>query len=296
LGHFAAGKSVNLKFYYSSGDSLTQVQENSNNFEIYRWEPHFQKWVSQAGNMSQEQDFVTVNVDRVGIYSVFQNNDNTQPFVEANVEGQEFTFGGYVAHDGIISMVLSDANGIDLFDNQVQLFLNGDSTPLDENDYNMTVRKANLTHIPIKYQLDLTAGDHFLTVDCHDVNGNLVSHEIKFTVNEHFDLLNVANYPNPVKSQAAKPVNEGRTRFTYVLTDDADKVEIKVYTVSGRLVKTFDDVSPTIGYHEYPRTLYGWDCRDDKGYPLANGVYFYKITATKGNKKVSKTMKMAILK
>ena len=246
--------------------------------------------------MSLEQDFVTVDVQRAGIYAIFQNQDTTQPFVEANVEGQEFTYGGYVAHNGIISMVLSDANGIDLFDNKVQLFLNGSSTPLDESDYNMTVRKGNLTHIPIKYQLDLSSGDHFLTVDCTDVNGNLISHEIKFTVNEHFELLNVANYPNPVKSQTAKPVNEGRTRFTYVLTDDADQVEIKVYTVSGRLVKTFEDVSPTIGYHEHPRTLYGWDCRDDKGYPLANGVYFYKITAKKGGKTVSKTMKMAILK
>jgi hypothetical protein len=296
LGHFADGKMINLKFYYCQDDSLTQLQENSDNFRIYRWEDNFEKWISLGGNISMEDDFVTVNVNRIGTYALFQNNDISAPYVEANVEGQEFTYGGYVAHNGIISIVLSDANGIDLFDNKVQLFLNADSTPLNENNYNITARKGNLTHIPIKYQLDLPEGEHYLTVDCTDVNGNLTSHEIQFTVNTQFDLINVANYPNPVKSQAENPINEGRTRFTYVLTDDADSIELKIYTVSGRLVKTFDELSPSIGYHEYPRTLYGWDCRDDKGYPLANGVYFYKLTAKKGNKKITKTMKMAILK
>ena len=296
LGHFADGKTINLKFHYFNPDSLAQTPNNSDNYEVYRWEPLFEKWISQKGNMNLEENYVSLNVDRVGTYSIFQNNDEIPPFVEANVEGQEFTYGGYVAHNGIISILLSDANGIDIFDNKVQLFLDANSTPLDEDDYNITARKGNLTNIPIKYQLDLVPGDHYLTVDCTDVNSNLFSHEIKFSVNKDFELLNVANYPNPVKSQATMPVNEGRTRFTYVLTEDADEIEIKVYTVSGRLVKTFDDVSPTIGYHEYPRTLYGWDCRDNQGYPLANGVYFYKITAKKGNKTVTKTMKMAILK
>ena len=296
LGHFAQGKTINLKFYYSTNDSLTQYNEKAENFEVYRWEPQYSKWISQKGNMSLEQDFVSVNVNRLGIYTILQNQDNLPPFVEANVEGQEFTYGGYVAHDGIISLLLSDANGIDIFDNKVQLFLDANSAPLDESDYAITASAGNLTNIPMKYQLNLEPGEHFLTIDCSDVNGNLTSHEIKFSVNNEFALINVANYPNPVKSQTVNPVNEGRTRFTYVLTDDADEINIKIYTVSGRLVKTFKDVSPNIGYHEYPRTLYGWDCRDDLGYPLANGVYFYKITAKKGRKTTSKTMKMAILK
>ncbi len=115
-------------------------------------------------------------------------------------------------------------------------------------------------------------------------------------MNDTFDVVNVANYPNPVLGRAEEPKNDGRTRFTYVLTDGADEVTIKVFTVSGRLVKTFHNLPIGVGYHEYPRTLYGWDCKDEQGYSLANGVYFYRIIAKKGDKKIEKTMKMAILK
>ncbi|MDZ4122258.1 MAG: hypothetical protein U1C33_07535, partial [Candidatus Cloacimonadaceae bacterium] len=75
----------------------------------------------------------------------------------------------------------------------------------------------------------------------------------------------------------------------------ADAVTIKIYTVSGRLVKTFSNLPTGVGYHEYPRTLYGWDCKDEQNFGLANGVYFYKVIARKGSKTIEKTQKMAIL-
>jgi len=111
-----------------------------------------------------------------------------------------------------------------------------------------------------------------------------------------FGILPLAPYPTPVLGTTIEPVNEGRTRFTYVLTDDADKVTLKVYTVSGRLVKTFRNLPASVGYHEYPRTIYGWDCRDEDGQYLANGVYFYRLSAKRGNKTVEKIQKMAILR
>jgi flagellar hook assembly protein FlgD len=133
-------------------------------------------------------------------------------------------------------------------------------------------------------------------VDCKDVNGNANSREIQFIVNDKFDIINIGNYPNPVLGRAQDPKNDGRTRFTYVLTDQADEVSIKVYTVAGRLVKSFKNLPTGVGYHEFPRTLYGWDCKDEANIALANGVYFYKVRAVKGNKRIEKTMKMAILK
>ncbi len=311
IGHFQNNKSIALTFSYNPADSLTQAMEMEGNFNIYRWESEFNKWIKYGGLTDSVANTVTYEVNRIGIYSILQNNDDQVPYIEANVEGQEytqtlnsspgqeFTHGGYISKDGVISFVLMDANGIDVFENSITLYLSDgtDVTEIGSNEYALTITPGNLNQLPLKYQLNnLTEGTYYITLECHDVNGNEENLEIEFIVNDKFDIMNFANYPNPVKTATVNQNNSGRTRFTYVLTDDADKVNIKIYTVSGRLIKTFKDLPSSVGYHEFPRGPLGWDCRDKEGYFLANGVYFYRITATKGNKKIEKTQKMAILK
>lgn len=283
-----------LTFYYSADDAETQALEAENSYKIYRWDARGSKWILQGGNISATEDKVVFEVSRQGIYTIYRNTDRIRPSIDMNVQDQEFTVGGYISGTGTISLVLSDANGIDVFDNTIRLYLNGSQIP--ETDYVTSINTDNVNRIPIKYQIDLGQGNYTLVIDCKDVNGNFNTREVQFLVNETFDVINVANYPNPVSGHSVDPKNDGRTRFTYVLTDDADEVTIKVYTVAGRLAKVFDNLPAGVGYHEYPRTLYGWDCKDDFGYPLANGVYFYKIIARKGGKKIEKTMKMAIIK
>ena len=311
IGHFQNNKSITLTFSYNPADSLTQFMETEGNFNIYRWESEFNKWIKYGGLIDSVANTVTYEVNRTGIYSILQNKDDQPPYIEANVEGQEytqtlnsspgqeFTHGGYISKDGVISFILMDANGIDVFENSITLYLSDGTnvTEIGSDEYALTITPGNLNQLPLKYQLNnLTKGTYYITLECHDVNGNEENLEIEFIVNEKFDIINFANYPNPVKTVTVNYHNSGRTRFTYVLTDNADKVNIKIYTVSGRLIKTFKNIPSSVGYHEYPRTTLGWDCRDKDGYFLANGVYFYRITATKGNKKIEKTQKMAILK
>lgn len=293
LGVLANGR-LRLSFYYSVTDSLTQLYENENSYRIYRWDQSCRKWVLQGGIVSTSQNRVFAEVNRTGIYTIYRNRDRIRPSIDVNVQDQEFTIGGYISGTGTISILLSDANGIDVIDNSIKLSMNGVEIP--SVDYVTTINPQNINRIPIKYQINLGRGTYSLVIDCTDVNGNFNSREVQFNVNDVFDIVKVANYPNPVVGRAQDPKNDGRTRFTYVLTDDADAVSIKVYTVSGRLVKRFDNLATGVGYHEFPRTLYGWDCKDEQGFQLANGVYFYKVTARKGGKSIEKTQKMAILR
>ncbi|MFA7546925.1 MAG: hypothetical protein GX294_02080 [Candidatus Cloacimonetes bacterium] len=291
---FVSGKMIKLHFFYSEDDEAAQQYENENSYKIYRWDARGSKWILQGGNISTSENKVVFEVNRQGLYTIYRNRDLIRPTIDVNVQDQEFTVGGYVSGSGVISLMLSDANGIDVFDDSIRLYLNGTEVP--EEDYVTAINLDNINRIPIKYQLSLRKGNYTLVVDCRDVNGNFNTREIQFVVNETFDITRIGNYPNPVLGRAEDPKNDGRTRFTYVLTDDADNVTIKVYTVAGRLVKTFDFLPTGVGYHEFPRTLYGWDCTDEQGFPLANGMYFYKVIARKGKKTIEKTMKMAILK
>lgn len=294
LGYFVSGKRLNLTFSYHSTDEGTQANESDNSYKIYRYNNEYQKWILHGGHVSVSTNKVNFEVSREGVFAIFRNTDKQLPLVDVNVEDQEFTVGGYVAGNGVISLLLSDANGIDVIDNSIQLFLDGNVVP--ESDYVISVNRENINRIPIKHQLDLGRGNHELKVDCRDLNGNFMTREIQFIVNDHFDIVNIGNYPNPVLGHAEDPKNDGRTRFTYILTDSADEVFIKIYTISGRLVKTMRHLPTGVGYHEYPRTVYAWDCRDEQGFFLANGTYFYKVVARRGNKKIEKIMKMAILK
>ena len=282
-----------LKFNCSLTDTLFNHASQNARIGIYRWIDDFQKWIWVGSELANNNQVVTV-IDQVGIYGVFANFDVISPSIEVNVENQEFTNGGYVSDTGIFSFLFSDANGIDIFNEQIHILINNEE--IDETKYAVNPSLGNLTHLPVKYQIDLEKGDYAMSVSATDVNNNYKEISFDFIVNDEFDVINFANYPNPIRSKTIDPVNENRTRFTYVLTDDADDVKIKVYTVSGRLIKTFKDLPNSVGYHEYPRSVFGWDCRDDEGVYVANGVYFYKIIAKRGSKTIEKIQKMAILK
>src|SRR5690606_37018675 len=48
-GLLANGKRFTLTFFYNPTDSLTQQQENSNSYKIYRYNSTFKKWILQGG-------------------------------------------------------------------------------------------------------------------------------------------------------------------------------------------------------------------------------------------------------
>ena len=128
---------------------------------------------------------------------------------------------------------------------------------------------------------ELEAGDHHLEVFSTDNVGNTSTHGVDFTIRGDFGIDWAINYPNPFSKT---------TTIAYVLTGATDDyVEIRIYTVSGRLIRTLRDVvRETANY----RSLV-WDGRDHAGDEVANGVYFAKIKATREEQTVEKTVKLA---
>ncbi len=93
----------------------------------------------------------------------------------------------------------------------------------------------------------------------------------------------VYNLPNPTESG---------TRFLFDLGETAD-VEIALYTVTGRKIKTLSEfeVTPARGRSEGV----AWDGRDEDGDRLANGVYFYRVVArTSSGQRAEKIERLAV--
>ncbi|MDP8315443.1 MAG: C25 family cysteine peptidase [Candidatus Celaenobacter antarcticus] len=282
-------KNISLLFNYTRTDTTIQQLAKLGNFKLYRYDEDIKCWFMIGGDTNlQDKNVAYAYISKPGVYSLFNNNDTTVPSIDVNVEGQEFTNGGYVDNNAQFSFIIQDKNGVDI--EKIRIFLNGEAVT------NYTLSSNNITSIPVKYQIDVDAGSYTIIISVTDVNGNYHEKVVNFTVQKEFNIINIGNYPNPISLETTDPNNEGRTRFTYTLTDDADEVKIEIYTVSGRLVNVIKDMRTTVGYHEYPHALKGWECVDRDGRKLANGVYFYKIIAQKGIKKIEKIKKMAILR
>jgi flagellar hook assembly protein FlgD len=95
----------------------------------------------------------------------------------------------------------------------------------------------------------------------------------------------VYNYPNPF---------EGNTTFTFQhnLTGGVN-VRIKVYTISGRLIKEIEKTN--IG-QKFVKI--DWNGRDADGDRISNGTYLYKIivNTVDGNFSQSVLGKMAVIR
>ena len=123
-----------------------------------------------------------------------------------------------------------------------------------------------------------------------DTNGNTREIQLEFAVANGFNVEVYGNYPNPFEDETI-------ISFDVVTGPLLDEFSIKIYTVSGRLIRTFydndhpnDNLRET-GYHEVL-----WDGLDEDGYPVANGVYFAIVKAVSNGKSVEKTLKLARLK
>ncbi|MBC8525263.1 MAG: right-handed parallel beta-helix repeat-containing protein [Candidatus Cloacimonetes bacterium] len=76
------------------------------------------------------------------------------------------------------------------------------------------------------------------------------------------------NYPNPVSHS---------TTFSFLIPANTKNAELKIYNVKGQLVKTFIPESNEKGITDNIK----WDCKDENGRTLCNGIYLYKLTADK---------------
>ena len=236
--------------------------------------------------------WVKGDITHLGVFAAMMSVDtcgvNCGPQITVSVEGQLFGEGSYIPTHPKITAFLQDYSGIDRTYGRFWAAYGDagaspipDSTVLqtDEVVWTDTLQvggAAGATISPV-----FTQGPHWVAFFATDNNGNPSYRRYNFQVAGRFELLYVGNYPNPFRT---------RTIIAYTLTDQADeRVRMRIYTVSGRLIRTMFDPNPhPVNYREVI-----WDGKDDNGNDIANGVYFCRLRAVQGEQTIEKTIKIA---
>jgi flagellar hook assembly protein FlgD len=135
----------------------------------------------------------------------------------------------------------------------------------------------------------LAPGNHTLDFKVWDVNNNSSSVRIEFTVAEKQELAldHVLNYPNPFTT---------RTTFFFEHNQVCESLEtqIQIFTISGKLVRTINQLVRTNGFRTEG---VDWDGRDEYGDQLAKGVYIYRLSVKSPEGDLAdKTEKLVLLK
>ena len=201
-------------------------------------------------------------------------SDEQGPAIQLYMNQEGFVNGSVTDENPVLLAKVADDNGINTVGNgighDIVAVLDGQTAqPFVLNDF----YAANLDSYQsgeVRYQFqNLSPGPHTLSLKVWDVNNNSSTAQIEFTVQakEEPVLQHVLNYPNPFTT---------RTEFMFEHNQSCSSldVQIQVFTVSGRLVKTISEEVPTIGFR-----VAGifWDGKDDFGDDLARGTYLYRL-------------------
>nr|MBC8146378.1 type IX secretion system sortase PorU [Bacteroidota bacterium] len=220
--------------------------------------------------------------------------DNTGPEIEIYLNDENFVFGGVTDESPLLLSFISDSNGVNTVGNgighDIVAILDANTEKsIVLNDY----YEANLdsyTEGKIRYPFsELDEGNHSLKIKVWDVMNNSSEAFTEFVVSNSAELAlkHVLNYPNPFTT---------KTAFYFEHNQPCNNldIQIQIFTISGKLLKTIDEIAICNGYRSEP---INWDGKDDFGDRIGKGVYIYKLRVkTTDGKYSEKIEKLVILK
>ncbi|GHA73720.1 peptidase C25 [Pontibacter akesuensis] len=220
--------------------------------------------------------------------------DTTPPTVQLFMDDASFKPGGITGKTTTLLARLFDENGINttgtgigheitaiLDGKQDSLLVLSDYYTTDLNNY----QEGGLTYV----FKDLAPGRHTLRLKAWDTHNNSAEGYIEFFVSNDAGLAleHLFNHPNPLSDETTFHFNHNRA-------GEALEVQVQVFTLSGKLVKTLQTVAEASPAHFAELT---WDGRDKYNERVARGVYVYRVTvrSLQDGTKASKVEKLIIL-
>lgn len=219
--------------------------------------------------------------------------DNTPPSMRLYMNDQSFVNGGVTGSNPMLLVHVYDENGINIagsgIGHELTAVLDESRDVIILNEY-YTAKLDSYQEGTIEYPLkDLAPGNHVIRVKVWDTHNNSTEDYLEFVVvnDEDVALRNVLNYPNPFSTNT-------EFHFDHNRAGDDIEVQVQVYTISGKLIKSIRQTVYQSGSHV---SELRWDGRDDFGDKLAKGVYIYKLElrSIRDGSKGHKYQKLVIL-
>jgi len=220
--------------------------------------------------------------------------DDEGPRIDLYLNDERFVRGGMTDENPVLYAKLFDQNGIntvgssighDLLatrnENTEQAIVLNDLYEADLDTYKSGT---------VRYRFNqLEEGNHTLRLKAWDVFNNSSEATTEFVVasSAELALAHVLNYPNPFTTRTEFFFEHNRPCTTL-------NVQVQVFTVSGRLVKTINRQLACEGFRS---EAMAWDGRDDFGDKLGRGVYVYRLgVTTPEGERAEKFEKLVILR
>ena len=193
------------------------------------------------------------------------------PTVQVTIDGEPFVSGDFLraTEEGETVTILADLIDEVEIDPASVSIVETDLGPVDPEDYTFeSVTDPNSEQsrwYRLLYETEIRNWAYDIVITATDVNAQTTTFVIHVAEGQDITIRDVANHPNPF---------ERSTKIIYLLNQDAAEVRISVYTVGGRLIRTFRNASNDLNYNEVE-----WDGEDADGDMVANGLYLYVIEA-----------------
>ena len=235
--------------------------------------------------------------------------DDEAPKVKLYMNNTNFADGGITDQNPLLLACVTDNKGINStgsgIGHDVTVILDGkiiDTVVLNDfyfsgdangcaNPSLADYQKGNVTY-PFR---NLAPGEHQLTFKVWDINNNSTTETLNFIVKDESDqnliVKKLLNWPNPF-------TNKTYVQFEHNCNDVLD-VNVQVYTITGKLVKTISTTvtaEPFLQGFRTPRTAIEWDGNDDFGDAVGKGTYIFKIFARSQNQDKCKGSATAVEK
>lgn len=221
-------------------------------------------------------------------------NDGKGPEIKIYFDNENSENSYLVNPDFTLIVKLKDQTGINTTGTGIGHKLEGILNDDENNSIDFTnyfvgdLNSAGKSGI-IRYRFtSMQPGEYKIKIKAWDVFNNFSYEESYFTVvplDAGLTLRDIYNFPNPFSAN---------TTFTFQhnISSTID-VKIKIYTISGRLIKELEESNINDKFVKVD-----WDGRDENGNLVSNGVYLYKVIVESSDKKFKNTAlgKLAVVR